>query len=170
MVVAGDGVIRILTGIRRIQKHVPSVISGGTSSSGFRCESVPIGARSTAAIEDSTFVNMCIIEYFSFLVTISDLNVNLFIDTILDLGHFLSSEEPTVVLSVRKLGLGKSLNKFSRKSRVTPHNISYGRVTDIIVKRTITRLNHVSGDQMTCLGVGVLTSNEHINDTISGAC
>ena len=100
LVVASDSVVGILTDITRIQKHVSSVISGGTSSSRFLCESVPIRAGSSAAIEDPTFVNVCIIEYFSFLVTIVDLNIHLFIHTILDLGNFLSSEESTDLLGI----------------------------------------------------------------------
>ena len=167
-----SGVISILSGFRRIiHQYVPSISSGATSSSGLWGESILIRAVSSLATEHTTFVNYeWIIEYFSFLVTIVNLNVDLFIDTVFYLGHFLRCEKSTVILSVRELPLSESLNKVARQPRVPPHYIFDGRVTEIFSKSTIIRLNNIPGDQMTCLSLWILASNKHINNTVRRAC
>ena len=171
IVASKSGVIRILTDITRVHKQVPSIRTGWTARSGLRGESILIRAVSPTIIEDPTFVNYeWIIEYFSFLVTVVDLNVNLFIDTVFDLGHFLRCEKSTVKLSVLELPLGESLNKVSREPWVPPHYIFDGRFTDIFGKSTIICLNYIPGDQMTCLSLWILASYKHINNTVRRAC
>ena len=171
IVASKSGVIRILTGITRVHKYVSSICTGWTASSGLRGESILIRAVRSTTIEDTTFVNYeWIIEYFSFLVTVVDLNVNLFIDTVFDLGHFLSSEKSTVILSILELPLCESLNKVAGQPRVPPHYIFDGRFSDIFGKCTIISLNDIPGDQMTCLSLWILASYKHINNTVRRAC
>ena len=171
IVASKSGVIRILTGITRIHKHVSSISTGCTANSGLRGESILIRAVSSATIEDPTFVNYeWIIEYFSFLIAIVDLNVDLFIDTVFYLGHFLRCEKSTVILSVLELPLSESLNKVARQPWVPPHYVFDGRFTDIFSKSTIICLNDVPGDQVTCLSLWILASNKHINNTVRRAC
>ena len=167
-----SGVISILSGFKRIiHQYVPSISSCATSSSGFWGKSILIRAMSSLATEHTTFVNYeGIIEYFSFLITIVDLNVDFFIDTIFDLGHFLSREKPTVLLSVLKLGFGIFLDKVSRQSRIPPHYISDGWISDTPGKCMIRCLDCISGYQMTRLGLWILSYHEHIDNTICRAC
>ena len=171
IVASKSGVICILTDITRVHKQVPSMSTGCTASSGLRGKSILIRAVISTTIEDPTFVNYeWIIEYFSFLIAVVDLNVNLFIDTVFDLCHFLGSEKSTVILSILELLLGESLNKVSGKPRIPPHYILDGRFTDIFSKSTIICLNDIPGDQMTCLSLGILASYKHINNTVRRAC